>query len=64
MALFHLSPFEHFRVSYPCGIGQPHRGRLGDLAHHDRFINAMPRLFLPLMLPCGIDGEQTLEAYP
>jgi hypothetical protein len=60
MILFHLDPFKNFKVFYQYGVCHRHRDCFKDVPCYDRFIQIMPRLFMPLtILLHSLSGEET-----
>ncbi len=60
MVLFHSSGFRHFKVFYLYGIGHQYRHLFGDLPSYARFVQLMPRLFMPLcVLLQTLKGRET-----
>ena len=60
MVLFHVEAYKNFKLYYLHGICHKHRGCFKDLPHYDRFIQLMPRLFMPLtILLHSLSGEET-----
>lgn len=60
MVLFHLDPFKNFKVFYQYGVCHRHRRCFKEIPCYDRFIQLMPRLFMPLtLLLHSLSGEET-----
>lgn len=60
MVLFHLAPFKNFKMFYVYGVCDKYRNCFRDIPTYDRFIQVMPRLFMPLtILLHSLSGEET-----
>jgi hypothetical protein len=57
---YHLSGYECFKYFYLCDIGGLHRDKFPRLLSYSRFVQVMPRLFVPLcVLLQTMRGEET-----
>lgn len=60
MVLFHLSPCKNFKYFYTFHITHFHKGDFPTLLSYGRFVQLMPRLFVPLcVLLQSLFGEET-----
>jgi len=60
MVLFPLSPFKDFKNFYLHGVCHKYRTSFKELPSYGRFVNFMPRLFLPFcVLLYSVKGEHT-----
>ncbi|MBL0941347.1 MAG: hypothetical protein IBJ00_01260 [Alphaproteobacteria bacterium] len=60
MVLFHLSPCKNFKYFYTFHIMHLHKQDFPTLLSYTRFVQLMPRLFIPLcMLLQSLFGEKT-----
>jgi len=60
MVCFHLDAFKNFKYYYLYGVCQKNRSDYRELPCYDRFVQLMPRLFVPLMvLLHSCSGQKT-----
>lgn len=60
MVLYPLSPFKNFKMYYVCGIEQYYRPYFQEVPSYERFVQIIPKLFIPLsLLLHSLRGEET-----
>mgnify|MGYP003426070511 FL=1 len=60
MVIFHLSPCKNFKYFYSFHLPYFHKSEFPKLLSYSRFLQLMPRLFVPLcILLQSLFGEQT-----